>query len=509
MSPKQTRTLAAYAFGLGVIALATLAAWLLLPYFSLVNIAMIFVLAVSFVAFFTDRGPSVLASLFASVSFGFFYVPPRFVLTAEESQYLLTLSVMLGLSLLISGLTSRWREKALEAASKQREQETLYRYTRELAAEPRPARMAELIAARLADTWGGEVTLYQPDAQGALQAASVTAHERVSPESLAEVWQTGQARGLLPAGTQPPEDASPTTAVYLPLRGVAGPVAVAAFSEPDHERLAQGRELLEAMLTSGALALERARYGEEAEAARMHVEAERLRNSLLSAVSHDLRTPLAIIVGASSSLVEEGLPLKPEARQELTRVVYDEANRMRDLVENLLDMARLEAGPVALNIEWQAFEEVLGVVLKTMRPRLGGRELALSVPHDLPLLRFDSALIERVLVNLLENAAKYTPEGTRITIGACDSATELQVCVSDNGPGLGEATERVFNKFWRANPEGNTTGVGLGLSICRSIVEAHSGRIWAENRPEGGASFCFTLPRAADGGPGEMPLEAL
>ncbi len=496
MSPKNIRALGAYAIGLAVVALASLIAWLLLPYFTLVNIAMIYILAVVFVAFFTGRGPSVLASLAASVSFGLFYVPPRFVLTAEESQYLLTLSVMLGLSVLISNLTARSREKALEAASKQAEQATLYRYTRELAAEPQPARMTGLIARLLADTWAGQVTLYQPEPQGGWQAMTPPSEPPALAERLDQAW-AGQAEEVAEGP------------LYLPLNGVAGPVAVAFFSAPDHERMRQSPDFLAAMLTSGALALERARYGEEAEAARMHVEAERLRNSLLSAVSHDLRTPLAIIVGAASSLAEQPSLLSGEAREQLQQVVLDESIRMKDLVENLLDMARLEAGPVSLNKDWQFLDEVLGVVLKTMRPRLGGRTLQLSVAEDLPLLRFDSALIERVLVNLLENAIKYTPATAQIQIKAEEAGDALCVCVSDNGPGLGEAADKVFNKFWRAKPEGNTPGAGLGLSICRSIIEAHDGRIWAGNEPGGGAHFCFTLPRGPEEAPGVLPQEVL
>jgi len=499
MSAARLRAIGAYGISIGVIIAASLLAWLLLPYFSLVNIVMIFVSAVVAVAFFSGRGPSVLASLLASLSFGYFYIPPRFILSPEESQYLLTLTVMLGLSLLVSGLTARWREKALEAASKQREQATLYRFTRELAAEPRFAGLAERIALRLADTWGGEVVLYQPDASGQQQAVSSPPRTAVDPALAEQAWKEPGWQG---------QDAA-IGPLAVPLVGAAGPVAVAIFTQPDRERLAGGRELLEAMLTSGALALERAYFGDEAEAARLRVESERLRNSLLSAVSHDLRTPLAIIVGASSSLAEESGLLSEEARQQLTRVVFDEALRMRAQVENLLDMARFEAGPVKLNRGWQAFEEVLGAVLKPLRPQLGSRELRLQVPSDLPLLRFDSGLIERVLFNLLENAIKYTPEGAVIIIRAQDGATELRVCVLDNGPGLGQATERVFNKFWRANPEGATPGVGLGLSICRSIVEAHGGRMWAENRPEGGACFCFSLPRMADDSPGDLPLEAL
>jgi two-component system sensor histidine kinase KdpD len=493
------RMIGAYAFSMGVVALATLAAWLLQGYFSIVNIVMIFVSAVVAVAFFTGRGPSVLASLLASLSFGIFYIPPRFLLSPEVGQYLLTLFVMLGLSLLVSGLTARWREKALESASKQREQATLYRYTRELAAEPRFAGLVQRIALRLADTWGGEVVLYQPDGSGGLQAVSSPASTLIDPRLPERVWQELDWQGM----------AAASGPLVVPLLGAGGPLAVAVFTSPDRERLESGRELLEAMLTSGALALERAHFGDAAEAARLRVESERLRNSLLSAVSHDLRTPLAIIVGASSSLAEEAQLLTEEARQQLTGVVYYEAMRMRDIVENLLDMARFESGPVKLNMEWQAFEEILGAVLKQMRPHIGRRTLQSQVPPDLPLLRFDSGLIERVLVNLLENAIKYTPEDAAIVIRAQDGAEGLRVSVLDNGPGLGEATERVFNKFWRANPEGATPGVGLGLSICRSIIEAHGGRMWAENRPEGGASFCFSLPRTADDSPGDLPLEAL
>jgi two-component system sensor histidine kinase KdpD len=498
VSPAKVRAIEGYGFSIGGIALATLVAWLLQPYFTLVNMVMIFVSAVVGVAFFTGRGPSVLASLLASICFGYFYVPPRFVFAAEETQYLLTLLVMLGLSLLVSGLTARWREKALEAASKQREQATLYRYTRELAAEPRPDGVTERIARHLAETWGGAVTLFEPDGEGGLRAVNGTP-EPAAVALAAEVWRDGACLGL------EAEDGP----LAAPLAGVAGPVAVAVFAAPDRARLAEGQELLAAMLTSGALALERGRYGEQAEAARMRVESERLRNSLLSAVSHDLRTPLAIIVGASSSLVEDAAQLTEAARSELTHVVFDEANRMRALVENLLDMARLEAGPVKLLLEWQAFEEILGAVLKVMRPRMGGRTLRVDAPNDMDLLRFDSALIERVLVNLLENAAKYTPEQAVITLRASDSEGGLLVSVLDNGPGLGGDTELVFNKFWRADPEGATPGVGLGLSICRSIIEAHGGRMWAENRPEGGACFCFTLPRAAGDHPAAIPLEVL
>lgn len=499
LTAARLRALGAYLFSIAVVGAGTLLAWLLQPYFSLVNLVMIFVSAVVAVAFFTGRGPSVLASLLASVCFGLFYIPPRFVLSPEASQYLLTIGVMTGLSLLVSGLTAQWREKALESASKQQEQATLFAYTRELAAESTRSGLVSRIADRLATTWGGTVALFLPDEHGRLQQQGEDAIPTSVRSRVERVWLDGSRYGQ-------DADSGP---LIVALTGAAGRVAVACFTNPDRTRLASSRDMLGAMLASGALALERARYAGAAEAARLHVEAERLRNSLLSAVSHDIRTPLAIIVGASSSLVEGEALLADDARRQLTRVVHDEASRMRLLVENLLDMARFEAGPVQLNQGWQAMEEIVGACVKNIRPQLGQRRLRVQVPADLPLLRFDSGLIERVIVNLLENAVKYTQDGAEIVIASRDLPDCVQISVQDNGPGLGEACEQVFDKFWRANPEGATPGVGLGLSICRSIIEAHGGRMWAENRAPGGAAFHFTLPKPPDACPDTLPPEAL
>jgi Osmosensitive K+ channel histidine kinase len=244
-------------------------------------------------------------------------------------------------------------------------------------------------------------------------------------------------------------------------------------------------------------------YVEVAQQALIRMESERLRNSLLAALSHDLRTPLAALVGLAESL-ELTKPELSSLQRDTARAIAEEARRMNEMVNNLLDMARIESGDVKLRREWQSVEEVVGSALKAAQPALTNQRVEVAVPPDLPLVEFDATLIERVLYNLLENAGKYTPTGTVIRIAAETSGDRLLVTVSDNGPGVPEAQrEAIFEKFTRGSRESATPGVGLGLAISRAIVAAHRGRIWVEDNAGAGARFCFTLPL---GTPPEMPL---
>jgi len=241
-------------------------------------------------------------------------------------------------------------------------------------------------------------------------------------------------------------------------------------------------------------AIERTQLAEEARRVRLRMETEQLRNSLLSSVSHDLRTPLAVVTGATSALLEEGGPKDEATRRELLQTAHDEALRLNRLVGNLLDMTRLEAGALKVRKDLQPVEEVIGAALNRMEDRLRGREVRTRIPDDLPLVPLDPALIEQVLINLLENATKYTPPGTPIDVIVLGGGGEVEIEVADRGPGVPrQDAERVFEKFYRAR-EGEGGGVGLGLTICRGIVGAHGGRMWVEDRPGGGASFRFTLP---------------
>jgi len=236
-----------------------------------------------------------------------------------------------------------------------------------------------------------------------------------------------------------------------------------------------------------------------AQSSTVQMESERLRNSLLSAISHDLRTPLAALVGLADTLGMTPPPLAaPQA--EVAASIRASALRMNALVSNLLDMARLESGTVQLRLEWLPLEEVLGSALTACAPVLQSRPVEVQLAQDVPLLHLDAALIERVLVNLLENAAKYTPPATPVRIGAETRGDEVLVTVDDDGPGLPPKREdAVFEKFERGSKEAATPGIGLGLAICRAIVEAHGGRIHGENRMEdgrvAGARFVITLPR--------------
>jgi two-component system sensor histidine kinase KdpD len=255
----------------------------------------------------------------------------------------------------------------------------------------------------------------------------------------------------------------------------------------------ENRQLLDTFAGIIGSAIERTQFAEEARKARLRAETEQLRNSLLSSVSHDLRTPLAVVTGAAATLLDKSAPQDPAVRRELLETIHDEGQRLNRLVRNLLEMTRLDAGALRVNKELQPIEEVIGAALNRTEDRLRGREVRTHVPGDLPLVPLDTVLIEQVLINLLENATKYTPAATPIDVGAASRKGIIEVEVADRGPGVSpEEAERIFEKFYRAR-EG-TGGVGLGLTICRGIVNAHGGRIWVEPRPGGGASFRFVLP---------------
>jgi two-component system sensor histidine kinase KdpD len=250
--------------------------------------------------------------------------------------------------------------------------------------------------------------------------------------------------------------------------------------------------LIEAFASQAAVALERGRLASEAREAAVQVEAERFRSDLLSAVSHDLRTPLAAIVGASSSLL--GRELDVAQREEMARTIYDQSRRLERLLADILQVTRLESGAVHLEKEWQPFEEAVGAAISRVEERLEGRQVTVALAPDLSLVPADGLLLEQVLYNLLENAAKYTPQACPITVSAWQEPGFVVAEVADRGPGLPVGSEaRVFDKFTRLAGRG-PAGVGLGLTICRGIVAAHGGTIWAENRPEGGVAFRFRLP---------------
>jgi two-component system sensor histidine kinase KdpD len=492
-APNDKRRGARYLGAAAASLLTALLATPLLPYFDLANIVMLFLLTVVLVAVKLGQGPAIVSTLVGVAAFDYFFVPPRFSLAISDLQYLLTFGVMLAVGLITSRLMSNLRYQARVASHREARARALYEFARALSAALQTEQIFDLTRDFIQRSFRVKATLLLPDAADRLQLppASQLASVGVLDLGIAQ-WAFDQAR---PAGIG--TDTLPGNSFfYLPLRAPMRTRGILVIA-PESRRwilIPEQRQQLDTFATLAAIALERVHYIEVAQEALLHMESERLRNSLLSALSHDLRTPLTSLVGMSESLAMARPPLPP-AQQELAQALHDESLRMSKLVANLLDMARIESGDVRLNLEWQSVEEVVGAALRASRPQLTRHEVVTALAPGLPLARFDAVLIERVLCNLVENAAKYTPAGSRIEIAAAVKPPCLEIAVCDNGPGLPQGREEaLFEKFVRGERESATPGVGLGLAICRAIVKAHGGKIHAQARVGGGACFHFTLP---------------
>ncbi len=476
-------------------AAATLVSVALRDHLAPANLVMIYLLAVVLVAVRFGRLPGILASFLAVLAFDVFLVPPYYSLSVAHTEFLFTFAVMLVVSLLISHLTANLRQQAMIAHFRERRARTLFELSRDLSAALSCEQIAGIGVRHLQGMVQARIAFFVPGSGDAL---------RILPEGRADrplqadaVRRMAQAVFEQQAGGGPGNrHAVAGGAMYLPLRApmhvrgvlVVMPEGGGAQIHDEQERLLQTCASLIGM------ALERVHYADVAQAATVSIETERLRNSLLSAISHDIRTPLTAIVGLSSAMAGDR-PLAPETRRELTAAIQENATRMSSLVSNLLDMARLHAGTVKLNRQWQMLEEVVGSALAMLSRTMAGHKIEVALPSDLPLLEFDAVLMERVLCNLLDNAAKHAPDGGTIRLAATIDTKEARITVEDDGPGIPKGMEEaIFAKFARGVPESARPGVGLGLSICRSIIEAHGGRIRAENRSEGGACFAFTLP---------------
>jgi two-component system sensor histidine kinase KdpD len=441
------------------------------------NIAMLFVLVVALVAARLGRGPAV-AAAFASVAlFDFFVVPPRFSLAVSDAQYLITFAVMLVVALVIGQQAARLQERAQVLAQREARTRALYEMARELSGVLAVEQVAETVQRFLTEELGARATLHLPP------FSDDQPHVRAVYESGTAMTVAAQESGYAPALLVP---------LHSPMR--CRGVLQITVADPGTTFFAdEQRPVIETVASLAAIAIERIHYVEVAQQATVHMESERLRAALLSAVSHDLRTPLTVLVGLADSLALAQPPL-PGAQTEVAVALREQSLHLVGLVNNLLDMARLQVGSTRLRKEWQPLEEVVGTSLRAVEPLLNGRRARVELAAGLPLVELDAVLIERVLCNLLENAAKYAPQGD-IEIVARKNGEWVEVAVQDRGPGLPAGMEeRVFELFERGVQQAATSGVGLGLAICKAIVEAHGGQIRADNRSGGGARFMFTLP---------------
>jgi two-component system sensor histidine kinase KdpD len=448
-------------------------------------------------------GPSLWGTCVSVAALDFFFVAPLLTFAVADFKHTVTFAVMFLVAVVISALTQRVKKQAHAAHVREERIRALYSLTRELNATLGHQHAVEVSAAHIEHLFDSLVTVLVPNTAGQLERryASPSLGEMLDREvSVAQwVWSNHKEAGL---GTN---TLPSVAAFYLPLSAAGNTVGVLGIAPSERHRFddIEQRRHLRAFASQLAAALERSQLFEATENARREVEAEQLRNALLSSVSHDLRTPLAVITGTASTLLEGAESIDPTTRVDLTKSILDGAERLNRLIRNLLDMTKLESGTVKVKKEWSSIEEVVGSALTRLDARLRGRPVQVKVPMDLPLMAFDPLLIEQVLINLLENAAKYS-DGP-IDVFAFHGADEAMVEIADHGAGIppGEET-RIFEKFHRAVREGGPSGVGLGLAICRAIITAHSGKLWAQNREGGGASFRFVLPRGGE--PPQLPI---
>jgi two-component system, OmpR family, sensor histidine kinase KdpD len=486
-----------------VAALSTGVAFLAFGRDQLPDVVMLYLLGIMLVSSRYGFAASIFAAFVSVAAFNFLFVPPYFTLVVGDLRHTVTFAVMFLVAVVISGLTQRVRNQA--AAARDREQRTLalYELSRELAGAQGNRRVIEVSARHLEKAFASKVSVFTPgsgEELARIYASDALGNLSETDVSVAHwVWSNQMEAGL---GTA---TLSSGSTLYVPLVASAGVVGVLGLTpdRADQFDSIEQRRQAGAFAAQMALAIERAGLAEETEKARREVETEQLRSSLLSSVSHDLRTPLAVITGAASTLIDGAKSIDEATRLDLMTTILEESERLNRLIRNLLDMTRLESGTVKVNKEWLPLEEIVGAALNRLEGRLAGREVNIELPPNLPLVPCDAVLIEQALINLLENAAKYS--SGPIEIRAALMPGEAIVEVLDRGPGIPPGQEAcIFDKFHRAVREGSPGGVGLGLAICRAIVAAHGGRIWALNREGGGASFSFTLPVK-----GEAPSVAL
>src|ERR1700722_12915300 len=500
----------AYAWALTICIGITVVASQLFAHIDLTNLVMLYLLGVIFTAVRLGRGPGVVQSFVSVAAFDYFFVPPRMSFSVSDTQYLLTFFSMLLTSLVISHLTSSLRREASVARRREQRTGAMYAMARELAAALTMEQIVGIGSRHVSEVFGARVAILLPDSVDQVKQKIEDPDAAVTLEGEALDIDVGQwvYDQQKPAGHG--TDTLPAAAaLYLPLKApmrTRGVLAVVTRNAGELD-VPEQKRMLDAFAAQIALALERVHYVEIARDALVSMESERLRNSLLSAISHDLRTPLTTIVGFASMLAEARGDTRSPANAELIAAIHDESLRMTSIVTNLLDMARLQAGGLRLNRQWSLLEETVGAALRACRRVLNGRPVEVRLSADLPFLQLDAVLMERLFSNLLENAAKYTPASSKLVIGAqsvdVDGKPFVRVYIDDNGPGLpANMEDRVFEKFTRGEKESAKPGIGLGLSICRAIVQAHGGTIGANNRLDEslpdpkvlGARFWFTLP---------------
>ncbi len=470
------------------------------------NLVMLYLAAVVISAVYFGRGPSILSSLLGVLAFDYFFILPRFSFAVSDTEYLVTFFALLTVGLIISSSASLLKDQVDQLRRRESNARAINAISRELTAAVDLDSVLQVVLRALSQTFERDAIILLPEGQALTKRAATSGLLLDQNELAVAEWsfQHGQPAGK---GT----DTLTAAAIrFLPLKTSHGVVGVMGVKSPDPSRsLTQDeRLLLDNFANLAALAIERARYAEQASQTESLKATERLQSALLNSISHELRTPLASIMGALSSLEEDecasenGTPLQRVTRLELIQSAASQTGQLNRLVGNLLDMTRLNAGAVHLNPSPTDIQDLIGAILNQMENRLHDRRVDIEIAEDLPLVSIDAILIGQALLNLLDNAVKFSPNGSPIGIVTNLAGADLLISVQDRGPGIPETElPQIFEKFYRGSAAGRTGGTGLGLSICRGIVEAHSGCIWADNIAGGGLQVTMSLPIEGKQGP--------
>jgi len=489
-----------YVWTLVAVVLVTLIGKPISSLFDIANVTLLYLLPVLMAAVRWGRGPSLFASFLGVLAFDFFFVPPVFSFAVSDIKYIFTFAVFLLVGLVTGTMATRIRDE-LEK-TKQREKRTfaLYALSEKIASKADLGEILATFARTMAEAVDGQVSILAGEGDYVGELASYPASAGVGDEKQKAVvrWvlEHGQGAGR---GTDILREASE---LIFPIKADKKTVAALCVNlGPERRPLPmEKRQLIEAFANLAAVAIIRLRLAEEAEQVQRLAESEKLHKALLDSISHDLRTPLASITGAVTSLLAEGGSYDQEAKGILLDTIKEGAFRLNHFVANLLDMARLQSGSLKLRAEWHDIQDIVGVALREIHDVVEGHPVLVNIGPDLPLVKADFGLIEHVLINLLENAAKYAPGGSEIVVSARPVESMMLISVADRGPVIpADEGEHIFDKFYRVQRSKSISGSGLGLSICRGIVEAHGGMIWVDSPLERGNRFTFSLPLARQG----------
>jgi two-component system, OmpR family, sensor histidine kinase KdpD len=485
-----------YLQGLGLVVVATLAGEFLHNYFSPTTISMLYLLSVVLTAYFWGLGPSIFVSVLGVLAFDFFHIPPYLNFRVADTQYIFTFLALVLVGVIISYLATRVRQQTESARRREHQTAALYSLGRDLAVSNDLDSYINAITKRAKETFGHDTVIYLPDRENTniLKPYSGNLKTPTDENELAAAIWSFQHQKIVGHGTDTLPNAKDR---YLPLvtaRGMVGVIAISALDTAGEMTVEQER-LLEAYADLAAVAIESMLLAGEVQKTQVLRNTEKLQTALINAVSHDLRTPLVSVIGVLSSLQEKGMRLDDDARINLIQVAREEAERLNHLITNLLDVSRIEAGAIKISRQPSDIQDLVGAALEQLGSRLGTRPVNLEIPADLPYLSVDFGLIVQTLVNIMDNALKYSPEGSPLDIKARQYNGEMLIEIADRGIGIPtQDLAHIFDKFYRIQRPDNVAGTGLGLSICKGIIEAHGGRIAAENRPGRGTIIRITLP---------------